>query len=34
VSHEFRPDWTIAPVSVLRLYLQENNLSVRADAAG
>ena len=32
--HEFRPDWTIAPASMVRFYLEENNLSVRVALAG
>jgi plasmid maintenance system antidote protein VapI len=32
--HEFKPDWTIAPASMLRLYLEENNLSPRVALAG
>lgn len=26
-GHEFSPDWTIAPASMLRFWLEENNLS-------
>ena len=33
-AHEFRPDWTIAPASMLRFYLDENHLSLRVALAG
>lgn len=33
MTHPFQPDWTIAPASCLRLWLDENNLSLRAAVA-
>jgi plasmid maintenance system antidote protein VapI len=33
-EHPFEPDWTIAPASMLRFYLEENNLSPRVALAG